>query len=96
VLPQLPHVPSAGELGFKDLVVVNWNAFLTPTGTPSLITDKLHDAIVKAGRDPIMIEGTRDAGAEIATSTPAAASALLANDLARSTSIAKDKGLKVE
>jgi tripartite-type tricarboxylate transporter receptor subunit TctC len=76
--------------------VVNWNAFLAPAGTPAPIIDKLHDAIVKAGDDPAMVERTRKAGAEIATSTPTAASSLLATDLARWTSIAKDKGIKID
>jgi hypothetical protein len=43
-----------------------------------------------------MVERTRKAGAEIATSTPTAASALLATDLARWTKIAKDKGIKID
>jgi tripartite-type tricarboxylate transporter receptor subunit TctC len=93
---QLPDVPSAGELGFNGLIVNNWNAFLAPAGTPATIIDRLHEAIVEAGSDPGMISSTRNAGAEIATSTPAAANALLAADLARWTRIAKDTGIKIE
>ena len=95
-VPQLPDVPSAGELGLNDLIVNLWNAFLAPAGTPAPIIDRLHDAIVEAGNEPAMIASVRQAGAEIATSTPAAASALLAADLARWTRIAKDTGIKIE
>jgi tripartite-type tricarboxylate transporter receptor subunit TctC len=95
-VPQLPDVPSAGELGLNDLIVNNWNAFLAPVGTPTAIIDRLHDAIVEAGNEPAMIASVRQAGAEIATSAPAAASALLAADLARWTRIAKDTGIKIE
>ena len=95
-IPQLPEVPSAGELGLNDLIVNLWNAFLAPAGTPAAIIDRLHDAIVEAGNEPAMIASVRQAGAEIATSTPAAASALLAADLARWTRIAKDTGIKIE
>jgi tripartite-type tricarboxylate transporter receptor subunit TctC len=93
---QLPDVPSAGELGLDDLIFVNWNAFLARAGTPSAIIGRLHDAIVAAGNDPVMVEATRKLGAEIMTSTPSAASARLAADLARWTRVAKDKGIKIE
>jgi tripartite-type tricarboxylate transporter receptor subunit TctC len=95
-VPQLPDVPSAGELGLNDLIVNNWNAFLAPVGTPAAIIDRLHDAIVEAGNEPAMIASVRQAGAEIATSAPVAASALVEADLARWTRIAKDTGIKIE
>ncbi len=95
-VPQLPDVPSAGELGLNDLIVNNWNAFLAPAGTPAAIIDRLHDAIVEAGKEPAMIASVRQAGAEITTSTPAAASALVAADLARWVRIAKVTGIKIE
>ena len=94
--PLLPDIPSAGELGFKDLIVMNWNAFLAPAGTPSAIIDKLHHAIVTAGADPAMIERVRKAGAEVTTSSPGEVTSLLANDLARWSKIAKEKGIKIE
>ena len=93
---QLPEVPSAGELGFDNLIIVNWNAFLAPAGTPAVIIERLHDVVVAAGNDPAVIDATRKAGAEPMTSTPAAASARLAADLARWTRIAKETGIKIE
>jgi tripartite-type tricarboxylate transporter receptor subunit TctC len=93
---QLPDVPSAGELGFDDLVFVNWNAFLAPAGTPVAIVDRLHDAVVTAGNDQGVVEATRKAGAEPLTSTPSAAGSRLAADLSRWTRIAKEKGIKLE
>jgi tripartite-type tricarboxylate transporter receptor subunit TctC len=93
---QLPDIPSAGELGFDNLIVVNWNVFLAPAGTPPAIVGRLHAAIVEAGNDPAVIDATRNAGAEPMTSTPGAASARLAADLARWTRIAKDNGIKIE
>jgi hypothetical protein len=43
-----------------------------------------------------MVEAIRKAGAELATSTPAAVSALLATDLLRWSRIAKSAGIKIE
>jgi tripartite-type tricarboxylate transporter receptor subunit TctC len=93
---QLPEVPSAGELGFDNLIIVNWNAFLAPAGTSAAIVERLNEVIVAAGNDPAVVDATRKAGAEPMTSTPAAASARLAADLARWTRIAKETGIKIE
>ena len=95
-VPHLPDVPSAGELGWSELIVTNWNAFFAPVGTPAAIVERLQNAIVEAGNDPAMVEAMRKAGAELATSTPAAVSALLAADLARWSRIAKNAGIKIE
>jgi tripartite-type tricarboxylate transporter receptor subunit TctC len=93
---QLPEIPSAGELGFDNLIVLNWNAFYAPAGTSPAIVARLHDVVVKAGNDPAVIDATRKAGAEPMTSTPAAVSARLESDLALWTRIAKDNGIKIE
>ena len=91
----IARVPSAGELGFDNLIVVNWNVF-SPRREPARDAGRLHAAIVEAGNDPAVIDATRKAGAEPMTSTPSAASARLAEDLARWTRIAKDNGIKIE
>lgn len=95
-IPQLPDVPSAGELGLNDVVAENWTAFLAPAGTDPAIVAKLHDAIDAAGRDPAMASAIEKAGAQVATSTPSAAAALIKTDLERWRAIAKDKGIKVD
>jgi len=95
-ISQLPEVPSAGELGLGDLVVENWTAFFVPAGTDSAIIGRLHDAIVEAGTDPAMIDAVQKVGADVATSTPSAAGALVASDFARWSRIARERGIKVE
>jgi tripartite-type tricarboxylate transporter receptor subunit TctC len=93
---QLPDVPSAGELGLSEITVVNWNAFFAPIGTPPAIVERLHNAIVEAGKDQAMAEAMRKAGTELLTSTPAAVSALMAADLSRWGRIARSAGIKAE
>jgi tripartite-type tricarboxylate transporter receptor subunit TctC len=93
---QLPDVPSAGELGLSEIMVVNWNAFFAPVGTPPAIIERLHSAIVEAGNDPATAEAMRKAGSELLTSTPAAVTALMAADLARWSRIARGAGIKVD
>jgi tripartite-type tricarboxylate transporter receptor subunit TctC len=95
-ISQLPDIPSAGELGLSDLVVENWTAFFAPAGTDPTIVATLHDAIVRAGAASGMIAAVDKAGADVATSTPSAAAALLASDLARWMRVAREKGIKIE
>jgi tripartite-type tricarboxylate transporter receptor subunit TctC len=92
----LPDVPGAGEFGWSELIVTNWNAFFAPVGTPTAVVERLQNAIGEAGNDPAMVEAVRKAGAELATSTPAAVSALLSADLSRWSGIAKSAGIKIE
>jgi tripartite-type tricarboxylate transporter receptor subunit TctC len=95
-IAQLPDVPSVGELGLNDLVVENWTSFFAPAGMDPAIIATLHDAVVRAGAGPGMIDAVGKAGAQVMTSTPSEASALLASDLARWIRVARDKGIKIE
>jgi tripartite-type tricarboxylate transporter receptor subunit TctC len=51
-LPQLPDVPTFGELGVKDMEVSNWFGIVAPKGTPAPIVAKLNQAINRALKEP--------------------------------------------
>jgi tripartite-type tricarboxylate transporter receptor subunit TctC len=44
----LQDVPTAEELGFKDLVIGHWAGLFAPKGTPDAILDKMNAAVNKA------------------------------------------------
>jgi tripartite-type tricarboxylate transporter receptor subunit TctC len=44
----LQDVPTAEELGFKDLVIGHWAGLFAPKGTPTEILDKMNAAVNKA------------------------------------------------
>jgi tripartite-type tricarboxylate transporter receptor subunit TctC len=94
--PLLPDVPSAGELGYPDLVVMSWNAFLAPAGTPREIVDKLHDAIVDAAKDPNLNEEVRKAGSDIQTSTPEGVSEQIKAEIARWRKLTAGNDIKLD
>lgn len=95
-IPQLPDVPSAGELGLNDLVAENWTAFFVPAGTDAAIVKKLHDAIADASKEPAMIEAVRKVGAELVSESTSDTGLRVKNDLERWRGIAKAGGITVD
>ncbi|HEY2335858.1 MAG TPA: tripartite tricarboxylate transporter substrate binding protein [Burkholderiales bacterium] len=51
-LPQLPDVPTLGELGYAGMEDYTWVGIFLPAGTPRAIADKLNAAVLKALEDP--------------------------------------------
>lgn len=47
-LPQLPDVPTLGELGYPGMEDYTWVGIFAPAGTPRDVAQKLNDAILKA------------------------------------------------
>jgi tripartite-type tricarboxylate transporter receptor subunit TctC len=61
----LPNLASAQEQGLKDFEFDNWHAFFLPTGTPTTIIRKLHEATVATMDRPAVQERLRQLGAEV-------------------------------
>jgi tripartite-type tricarboxylate transporter receptor subunit TctC len=51
-LPQLPDVPTLGELGYAGMEDYTWVGIFLPAGTPRAIADRLNAAVLKALDDP--------------------------------------------
>ena len=47
-LPQLPEVPTLGELGYPGMEDYTWVGMFLPAGTPRDIAQKLNEAVVRA------------------------------------------------
>ena len=54
--PGLPDVPTIAELGFPSYDFSSWFGILAPAGTPKPIVDRLQAEIVKALKDPAVLE----------------------------------------
>jgi tripartite-type tricarboxylate transporter receptor subunit TctC len=50
-LPQLPEVPTLGELGYSGMEDYTWVGMFAPAGTPADVLQKLNAAIVKIAHD---------------------------------------------
>src|SRR5690606_21102202 len=53
---ELPDVPTFKEAGIENYNAQAWNGLLGPKGMPDEVVAKLHDASVKALKDPAMVQ----------------------------------------
>jgi tripartite-type tricarboxylate transporter receptor subunit TctC len=93
----LPDVPTLNELGLKGFEITQWQGFFAPAGTDRAIIAKLHQEIVKALRQPDVIERlATQGGNDIVGSTPEEFARVIQADLAMYAKLIKDAGIKAE
>lgn len=92
-LPKLPPASAAGvtPAGFFR----SWMGVCVKTGTPAVITDRLHSAVLAAVAKPELIERYEQLGSEVVTSaTPAAFQAYYGEEIKRFGELIKRIGYK--
>ena len=93
----LPDIPTLNELGLKGFEVTQWQGLLAPAGTDRAIINKLHQEVVRALRQPDVIERlATQGGNEIIGSTPEEFARAIQSDLAMYAKLIKDAGIKAE
>ncbi len=95
----LPDVPSAGELGYKDVDVPFWQALFVPAATPKPIVDQLNAALRTALADPKVVKAFQDTGAEAFPAdklSPEAANAFIHNELVRWRKVVTENNIKLD
>jgi len=78
--PDLPGLPTLKQAGLNQEKVASWFALAAPAATPAPVIAELHDAFVKASRDPAVIKAARENGALVATATPQELEAMLSRE----------------
>jgi len=94
--PLTPGVPTAIEAGLPGLVLDNWWGLLTMKGVPQKIISKVNAEIVKALKQPDVIERYIALGIESVTSTPQEFTRIIKSDLTKYLKVIKDAGIKIE
>jgi len=61
-IPQMPDVPTFGELGHPQLNQTSWTGIAAPANTPAPIVAALHKAIRTAATEPAMLENLKARG----------------------------------
>ena len=93
VLPDVPTLQEAGMAGFE---VGAWQGVVMPARTPPEIVNKLNAEIVKALKNPAVLEKLAAQGAQPLGSTPEAYGAYLRSEIQRWGAVAKATGAKLD
>ncbi len=94
--PLTPGIPTAIEAGLPGFVLDNWWGLLVPKGVPKNIVDKLNAGIVKALKQPDVIERYTALGIESVTSTPQEFTDIIKSDQVKYAKVIKDAGIVME
>jgi tripartite-type tricarboxylate transporter receptor subunit TctC len=92
----LPDVPTLAESGVAEYEAGSWYGVMAPAGTPREIVERLHDAIVKALREPEVAKRLAAEGAIVIGSTPEEFGAHLKTELARVGKVVRAAGIRIE
>jgi tripartite-type tricarboxylate transporter receptor subunit TctC len=92
----LPDVPTVAESAIPGFDSRTWYGILGPAGTPKVIVDKLHTAIVKAVAVPEMRDQFIAQGAEPTGNTPAEFARFVREENERMARVVKVAGIKPE
>lgn len=72
-----PDIPTAAELGYPRLDMIEWFAFFVAPRTPPEIVDELHRTLKLVMEDPETVGVLRPIGLDVQTSTPEELAALI-------------------
>jgi tripartite-type tricarboxylate transporter receptor subunit TctC len=93
--PQLPEVPT-----IKDAVpgyeVVTWYSFVTPSGTPKAVIEKLNREIAAIVESPQIREKLKDQGLEADAMKPEELAALYKSETAKWAKVIQDSKIEKE
>jgi tripartite-type tricarboxylate transporter receptor subunit TctC len=90
----LPNTPTIAELGYPGYNFSSWFGILAPAGTPRAAVNRLHAEVVKALKDPGVLEKLENY--EIFGSSPEEFAAFIREEVEKTARIIKTSGAKVD
>jgi tripartite-type tricarboxylate transporter receptor subunit TctC len=95
-IPALPDVPSARELGMRELELSAWGAFFAPAGTPRPVVDRFNAELVKVMALPEVVDLYSSLGADPITSTPEQQAAFVRAERERWAKVVERAGIRID
>jgi tripartite-type tricarboxylate transporter receptor subunit TctC len=91
-----PNVPTMAEAGVKGYELSGWYAVFVPAKTPKPIVDRLHSELVKALKQPDVLQRFKSIGAEPVGSSPDELATYMKSETARWTKVVQDRHIKAD
>jgi tripartite-type tricarboxylate transporter receptor subunit TctC len=91
--PELPTMAEAALPGFENAA---WHGLFAPARTPPAVIERLHDEVVKALRQPAIIDRMAAQGVDVIASSPAQLAAFVRQDLAKYQKLVQAAGIRVQ
>src|SRR6185295_6192289 len=88
-----PDTPTMVELGYPNVRVTGWGAYVAPAGTPPEVIDKIQRDVARHLLAPDMREKLTAAGAEPVGSTPVQLAAFLKSESDKWARVVKQAGI---
>jgi len=92
--PQLPHVPTFIEGGYRGFTAFTWQGLLAPAGTPKDIIDRIAIEIARAVKDGKFVEHLASDGYEPLGNSPQEFAAMIASDVPLWADVVKAAGVQ--
>lgn len=94
--PELPDTPTFKEAGLPRYEANAWNGLLAPKGLPADVTQKLHDASVKALNNPEVKAKLASLGGTVVAGTSDAFKNVIASDVKKWKNVAADARIQLD
>ena len=94
--PQFPDIPTMAEQGYPGMEVSTWYAMWGLKGTPQPILDKMYAEVMKAFKDPTIVNVWESTGAEFGGQPPAEFAKYIRSEIERWGKVAKAAGIKLD
>jgi tripartite-type tricarboxylate transporter receptor subunit TctC len=93
LFPNLPTIAASGVPGYEWIAMIG---FFAPAKTPRPVIDVLHRELVRALTHPEVKERLMASGLEVAANTPEQFTTMIKADIARTSKVIRDAGIKGE
>jgi tripartite-type tricarboxylate transporter receptor subunit TctC len=93
---QIPDVPTLEELGFKGFDAMQWYGSVGPAGMPAEVVRHLNETQVEVLKSPELRQKLSVEAVEPMPMTPEAFGQFIRRDIDRWTSIAKERGIRLD
>ncbi len=92
-VPEIPDVPTIGELGYPALESYGWQGLMAPAATPAAIIDLLSRTVAESLKEPELRRKLVSMGLDPIGSTPAEFAAFIEKDAQQAAEVVKAQGI---